>query len=131
MPSPRHPLPARVIGVVGVDGRARTKPRAQQAGGTAVVAVGQDDLRRAQAAELVEDIIARLHRIDADVAARIADQVAGEVVALALLVRRPGEDIWNYLLHAAFLTSPGLLIEAEAGCRPRPPSSQPEGRSTQ
>ena len=67
--------------------------------------------------ELVEPGVARLHRIDADVTAGMADQMAVEVVTVALRIRGPGEYVGNNLLHAS-LCRPGemTLYTASVSC---------------
>ena len=77
-------LAARIVGVLRMNGRTRAEPRAEQVGGAGMVAVGQQNPRRSDAGDLIENGFARLDRVDAQIAFRVTHQIAVEVVAMAL-----------------------------------------------
>src|SRR6185437_10137048 len=64
-----------------------------------MVAVGEQDLRDAEPRDLVEIGIAGQHRVDAEVAARFANEVSIEVIAVRFREPRPGEDAGKYFAH--------------------------------
>src|SRR4051812_21951878 len=90
---------ARELGVRGMD-RDRSSRALLHLGSRAeMVAVREDDASNPLAGEVREDVLVHLDRIDADVPARAFDEVAVEVVAVALTEPRPGEDPWQDLAH--------------------------------
>src|SRR2546427_3553137 len=85
-----------------------------------MIAIGEDNVRYASAADRSETFLARLHRIDAQVAAPIANQVAIEVVPVRFGEPRPHVDTRKDLLHGV---SPqrsawGIIDRPELGHRP-------------
>src|SRR5215831_12580996 len=71
----------------------------QLLGSTDVVAVRQHDAGEASLREVLEHLVGHLGRIDANVSAREAHEVAVEVVAVALRAPGPAEDVGKDLVH--------------------------------
>jgi hypothetical protein len=64
-----------------------------------VVAVGEAESSRPPSRDLDEGFVARLDRIDTQVAVAVADQVAVEVVPVRLGKPRPGVNVGDDLVH--------------------------------
>src|SRR4029077_12227807 len=67
--------------------------------GTRMIAIGQQDLADAKAGHFFEICRRRLHGIDAEISARVENEVAVEIVAVRFRKPRPGEDSRQDLLH--------------------------------
>src|SRR5260370_5893290 len=89
-----------------MDGDARSGRRLHPGRGAEVIAVGQDDARHALAPELLENVLRHLRRIDRDIARSMADEVAVEIVSVALGKPRPGEDAGQDLAHGERVSWP-------------------------
>jgi hypothetical protein len=64
-----------------------------------MVAIGDENPGDPMARQLGQIFLTRLHRIDAEVAIRMPNKVAVEIVAMGLRKPRPGEDIRQDLTH--------------------------------
>src|SRR5262245_6343650 len=83
---------ARVWRIRGMNRGARAGARPDFIRRARVVAVGQKNSADTEPGQLFEILLLWLHRINAEIAARVENEVAVEVVAVRFRKPRPGED---------------------------------------
>ena len=85
--------------IVGMDDGFGARRRPYPVGGAGMIAVGQDDSADALTGDSVEICVTRFDRIDTDIAAGIAHQMAVEIIAVGFGKPRPGLDTADDLAH--------------------------------
>src|SRR3984893_7544360 len=108
-------LASRVGSIVGMDCRSGPGTRPYPVGRAHVVAVSEQDAADASLRQFMENLLARLNRIDAEIPRPVGNQQALEVIAIRLREPGPRENIVRDCPHGALLLGVTLSSDDIAG----------------